>query len=100
MDTRLKDLSIGRAVKGQSKPLASRSPVMECRSSFDIEQVVGDSAVQHNLQRQYTSCIDLSKSMQHTASKISQMHSATSFHFSVIHLVKHDRRQPKGTAAE
>jgi len=49
LNARLKDLSIGRTVESETEPLATRAPMMECRSCFYIEQVVSDGTVQYNL---------------------------------------------------
>jgi len=53
LDARLKDLSICRTVESQAEPFATRPPVMECRSSFNIEQIIGDGAVQHDLHQRH-----------------------------------------------
>ena len=67
LDARFKDLSIGRAMESQAKPLATCAPVVECRGSFDVEQIIGDGTVQHNLEHTVsvhfystiTTCMDL-----------------------------------------
>ena len=41
----LKDLSISRTVEGETEPFASRPPVVECWSSFNVEQVIGDGTI-------------------------------------------------------